>query len=378
MHGGKMSRSMPPLPDFDQAPFLAIWETTQACDLVCEHCRASAQPDPLPGELTTEEGKGLLTQIREMGCLIVVLSGGDPLKRSDLALLVKHGKDLGLRVATIPAASDLLTREALVPLKEAGLDQIAFSLDAPLASLHDSFRGTPGAFAKTLSGLGWAKELGLPTQINTTVTARTLPYLREMSDFVSAQGVVFWEVFFQVPVGRGKELEALSAQQCEEAFALLYEVHRDCSFVLKVTEAPHYRRFVAQQENARNQMPDRLKVTEGPGKTIGLAPQAVNAGRGFLFVSYDGEIFPSGFLAVSAGNVRKDRLAEVYRESELFKKLRNPSQLRGPCGRCEYREICGGSRSRAFAVSGDYLASDFTCAYISVIESRKPIQTSAV
>jgi AdoMet-dependent heme synthase len=349
--------------DFTKSPFLVIWETTQACDLTCRHCRASAEPHRKPGELSTEEGKRLLRDIHDMGCRIVVLSGGDPLKRPDLYELVKYGRSLGIRMATIPAATDLLTRDVLVKLKEADLDQVAFSLDFPTADLHDTFRGTPGAYEKTLQGVRWAGEVGIPSQINTTITRQSLPYLEPMGELVQKLGIVFWEVFFLVPMGRGKLLEELNAEQCEDAFRILYDVHKRCSFVLKVTEAPHYRRYVAQREGVAQGLPERLRRSEGPGGTVGYAPQAVNAGNGFMFVSYEGDIYPSGFLPSSGGNVRAAKIADIYRTAAIFRELRDPSKLKGICGKCEYKEICGGSRSRAFATTGDYLATEPWCVY---------------
>jgi AdoMet-dependent heme synthase len=350
--------------DFTKSPFLVIWETTQACDLSCRHCRASAEPYRSPEELSTEEGKKLLREIHDMGCRIVVLTGGDPLKRPDLFELIRYGRSLDLRMATIPAATELLTPDKIVQLKEAGLDQVAFSLDFPSAELHDTFRGTPGAYKKTMEAIEWARTVSLPSQINTTITALSLPYLEAMGELVSRLGIVFWEVFFLVPMGRGKLLEELNAQQCEDAFRLLYDVHKKCSFVLKVTEAPHYRRYVAQREGVQRGLPRRLQRSEGPGGTVGYAPRAVNSGNGFLFVSHHGEVFPSGFLPLPAGNVRRERLSDIYRNSPLFLDLRDPSKLRGICGRCEFKEICGGSRSRAFAVTGDPLAAEPWCVYL--------------
>lgn len=349
--------------NFDQTPFLVIWETTQACLLSCKHCRASAQPNPLPGELTTNEGKNLLQQIHDMGCNIVVLSGGDPLKRPDLLELIRHGKSIGLRMATIPAATELLTFDVLKEMKDANIDQIAFSLDYPTEELHDAFRGTPGAYKKTMQAISWARELGIPLQINTTITAQSLPYLPEMAKIVSEMGIVFWEVFFLIPTGRGSNLSALTAEQCEEAFAILYELHQKCSFILKVTEAPHYRRFVAEREGLQGGLPQRLHRSEGPGGTVGHAPKTVNAGKGFIFVNYKGEVYPSGFLTQMAGNVRETPLATIYREAPLLKDLRDLRKLKGKCGVCEYKSICGGSRSRAHSMTGDPLAEEPWCVF---------------
>ena len=360
--------------DYGQTPFLIIWETTQACDLSCLHCRASAQPEHHPCELTTEEGEDLLRQAAEMGTPIFILSGGDPLKRKDLYRLIRSGADRGLRMATIPAATELLTEEVVKRLKDAGLSQMALSLDFPTAALHDAFRGVPGAYAKTMQAVEWAHRHGLPLQINTTLCGESAPHLPAMVELVQKLGIVFWEVFLLVPMGRGTRLTGLTAGQCEDLFEILYQVQKESSFLVKVTEAPHFRRYVVQRElreagehprprKTVQSLPPQLVRTEGPGHTIGLASQGVNAGNGFLFVSHVGDVFPSGFLPVKAGNVRDRGLGEMYRETELFKSLRRPEGFRGICGYCEFNVVCGGSRSRAFALTGDYLASDPWCAY---------------
>jgi AdoMet-dependent heme synthase len=359
--------------DFDVAPFLVIWETTQACDLACTHCRASAQPDRHPGELSTREGEQLLDDVAALGTPVCILSGGDPVKRQDLYRLVRHGKDAGLRMGTIPAATGSLTEDVIRRLKDAGVDQLALSLDFPRAELHDDFRGVPGAFAKTMQAVEWAHRFALPLQINSTLCGRSAPFLNEMAELVERLGIVFWEVFFLVPVGRGTALGGLTPAQCEELFAILYRVQKQGRFIVKVTEAPHYRRFVAQHEAAQGGMPRLLQRSEAPQQVpVGLAHRGVNAGNGFAFVSHVGDVFPSGFLPVCAGNVRIQGLAEIYRYAPLFRALRDPDKLRGRCGRCEYRAICGGSRSRAYALTGSYLATDPWCGYQPPRALREP------
>jgi len=363
----------PPAVDFERAPFLVIWETTQACALACRHCRASASPGRDPLELTTEEGKRVIRQVAEMGTPILIFSGGDPVNRPDLLELIRASKEQGLRTATIPAATDCLTRALVRDLRQAGLDQMALSLDFPDAERHDAFRGVPGAFAKTLQAVAWAHEEGLPLQINSTVCGETAPHFEKMAAFVEGLGVVFWEVFFLVPTGRGSVLQGLTASECERLFEVIYAVQKKGRFIVKVTEAPHYRRHVAQRERrlagersrpeGLASMPTILTQSEGPGHTVGLAPRGVNSGKGFLFVSHRGEIFPSGFLPLTVGNVRQMGLAEAYRSSDLFRRLRTPDLLRGRCGRCEFRDICGGSRSRAFGLTGDAFETDPWCAY---------------
>ena len=347
------------IPDFDQAPLLVIWETTQACGLACRHCRASARPGRDAGELTTEEGLRLIDAVADMGTPLFILSGGDPLNRPDLARFVAYGKARGLRMATIPAATEQLTYERLAELKAAGLDQIAFSLDFPRADLHDAFRCVPGAFDRTIQAAGWARRLGLPLQINSTVCGETAPFLEEMAGFVASLGIVFWEVFFLVPMGRGTLLRGLKADECERLFEVLWRAESKGRFVLKVTEAPQYRRWVAQHA-AATPVGRSAAVAHAP---IGLSPKAVNSGKGFLFVSHLGEIFPSGFLPVPVGTVRETALAKAYRQSQVFRDLRDPDWLKGRCGRCEFRATCGGSRARAFAITGDAAATDPWCAY---------------
>ena len=233
--------------DFNQAPFIVIWETTQACDLVCVHCRAKAQPLPLPGELSHKEGLALLDEIADMGAKVCVLSGGDPLKRADLLDLIRHGKSKGLRMATIPAATTLLTQDVVQALKDAGLDQMALSLDASTPEAHDQFRGVTGAFRKTLEAIRWAHEAQLPVQINTVMSQHDFDDVDQLIELVRRLNVVFWEVFFLVPVGRGAEIPGLSAEQYEQVFAKLYYVARNAPFIVKVTEAPRFRRYYYEQ-----------------------------------------------------------------------------------------------------------------------------------
>jgi len=231
----------------------------------------------------------------------------------------------------------------------------------------------PGAFEKTMRAVAWAHGAGLPLQINTTLCADTVPYLERMAAFVETLGIVFWEVFFLVPTGRGSAMGGLRPEECERLFAVLHEVQEKSSFIVKVTEAPHYRRHVAQhvrhaaghrgRPRGAVEMPSLLTTSEGPGHTVGLAPRGVNAGNGFLFVSHRGEVFPSGFLPVAAGSVRERHLADIYRNAPLMRALREPDLLKGRCGYCEFRQICGGSRSRAFALTGDPFATDPWCAY---------------
>ncbi len=381
MHAHTHPRGLhPSAVDFDETPFVSIWETTRACDLACKHCRAEAISEPLPGELTHDEGRGLLRQIAEMGTPICVLSGGDPAKRPDLFELIRYGKVLGMRMATIPAATSMISRELVKGLKEAGLDQMAMSLDGPTAEVHDTFRGVPGAFDLTMRGARLAAEEELPLQINTVFSSFNWEYFDEIAALVRKLGVVFWEVFFLVPMGRGAALRQMNARQYEELFGRLAAFGHSVDFIVKITEAPQYRRFLIQQRKkerregeaaghpgaaaaGKGALPAHMTRDFGPGGSIGLAPKGVNSGNGHLFVSYCGDVYPSGFLPLKCGNVREQPLAEIYREHKVFKELRDPDLLEGKCGYCEYRNICAGSRARAFAMTGNYLAEEPFCDY---------------
>ncbi|MGE5569741.1 MAG: TIGR04053 family radical SAM/SPASM domain-containing protein [Rhodospirillales bacterium] len=345
--------------DFSQAPFLVIWEVTQACDLACLHCRASAEPCRHPLELSTEEGFQLLDEIREFGEPLVVFTGGDPLKRPDLFELLKYSVDLGLRTTVTPSATPLLTAEAIERFRECGVSRMAVSVDGPDAATHDGFRRVAGSFNRTLFALEHARRIGLETQVNTTVTRMNKESLSRVAELVAAVGARLWSVFFLVATGRALRSDDLDADAYEEVFAYLYELSKTAPFDIKTTEAQHYRRYVAQQRKREGGAAGSPKA---PGGSI-QRQAGINDGKGFVFISHTGEIFPSGFLPVSAGNVRQDSLGEVYRTSPLFVALRNPDRLRGKCNICEYRNLCGGSRSRAYALTGDWLAEDPKCAY---------------
>jgi radical SAM protein len=355
--------------DFDERPFLVIWEATQACDLACVHCRASAQPSRNPFELSTEEAKRLIDDIAEMQSPLFVITGGDPLKRPDVYELVRYAADLGLRPSMTPSATPLLTREAIVKLKESGLARLAISLDGPTAEIHDGFRRVKGSFDLTIQGAQWAREIGLPVQINTTITRHNLGQLDAIIATLEELDIALWSVFFLVPTGRGSDVDLISAEEFEQVFAKLYETSQRVKFDIKSTEAQHYRRYLLQRRTERRREgvadPAKLPPVLGMSLTdgIGRAPKGINDGKGFAFVSHLGEVFPSGFLPVSAGNVRNEKLSTLYRESPLFKGLRDANKLEGKCGRCEYKQICGGSRARAYALTDNAFAEEPCCIY---------------
>lgn len=350
--------------DFSEAPFLVIWETTQACDLACRHCRASAMPSRHPAELDTAEARALLDRIKEFGDPLMVFTGGDPLKRPDVFELLAYSVKIGLRTTITPSATPLLSEDAVERIHACGVSRMAVSVDGPDAASHDDFRQVDGSFARTIAALRHAAKIGLETQINTTVTRWNMRRLDEIAALVEREGARLWSVFFLIATGRADASYDLTAEEYEEVFGFLYRKSLDARFDIKTTEAQHYRRYVAQQRKAHPSM----RTAQAPNN---IARQAgINDGKGFVFISHTGEIFPSGFLELSAGNVRRTSLADAYRNSELFRVLRDGDQLEGKCGACEYRNLCGGSRSRAYALTGNYMASDPRCVYQPVAAIR--------
>jgi AdoMet-dependent heme synthase len=353
--------------DFNERPFIVIWETTQACDLACMHCRACAQPFRSSLELSTDDARRLIDEVAALRAPVFVLTGGDPLKRPDIFDLVEYASSHGVRISLTPSATPLLTQEAIHKLKQCGLARLAISLDGPGAEIHDAFRRVPGSYDWTLCAVRWAREIGLPVQINTTITRHNLQYLDAMIALLEQLDIVLWSVFFLVPTGRGSTIDLISAEEFEQVFEKLYETSRRVKFDIKSTEAQHYRRFLLQRRTEEKRkgngqsLPPMLGTSTTDG--IGRAPRGINDGKGFVFVSHLGEVFPSGFLPVSVGNVRKQSLTDLYRHSPLFVSLRDSTNLKGKCGVCEFREICGGSRARAYALTGDVFAEEPCCVW---------------
>lgn len=343
--------------DYNQAPLLLIWEVTRACALACQHCRASAIDWRDPLELSTDEGRKLIDDVAGMGTPLMVFTGGDPLQREDLEDLVRHARSRGLTVGTIPAATPRLTKDRVQSLHDAGVHQMALSVDAENAEKHDAFRGVPGTFDKVIEASGWIRESGLNLQANTVFGSWNWHDFDAIAKLVQDLGVVFWEVFFLVPTGRGASLQSCTPEQFEILFGKLHQLARTAPFVIKVTEGQHLRRFVAQQPSA-DPMAAKAKAR------MMLSGRPVNAGHGFCFVDHHGNVCPSGFLPLPCGNVRQRSVTEIYRNHIVFQQLRDFTLLKGKCGGCEFRDQCsGGSRARAFALEADYLAAEPFCAH---------------
>lgn len=353
-----------PTLDYNERPFLVIWEVTQACDLACKHCRASAQPRRHPLELSTGEGKALIDQVADLQAPLFVFTGGDPIKRPDLFDLVRHAVGRGIHTALTPSATRLLTRDVIVRLKEMGLARLAVSLDGSRAEIHDAVRGVAGTYERTLDAIRWANEAELAIQVHTTVSRHNAQDLDDLAQWLSDLKIVMWSVFFLVPLGRGKIGDLLTAEEFERIFARLFELSKGVPFQIKTTEAMHYRRYLTQHnaaERAHGAAP--IAPASGRTKAIGWATRRVNDGRGFVFVSHTGDVYPSGFLPVKGGNVRQQSLGRIYQESPVFRQLRDLTLLKGKCGACEFKQICGGSRARAYALTGDFLAEEPCCVY---------------
>jgi radical SAM protein len=348
--------------DFEDHPLLAIWEVTQACDLVCQHCRACATPRRNPAELDTREGKKLLDQIAEMGTPLTVITGGDPTKRPDLVELVRHGTQRGMIMALTPSGTELMTAEVLDELREAGLRRVAVSVDGPDATTHDRFRGVPGSFDHSMRILKDARSFGLERQINFTLSRLSIDKLDAMAMLAEEVGVALLSVFVVIPTGRATEHLTLSADEVERALERLAEISRTAPYQVKTTGAPQFRRILLEAHAKRGSVLGVHQNIDARGEV--KSTRGINDGNGFVFVSHVGDVYPSGFLPIRAGNVRLQSLPSIYRSSRLFQRLRDTSLVEGKCGACAFKYACGGSRARAYAMTGNELAADPGCSYV--------------
>lgn len=352
--------------DFDLAPFTIAWEVTRACAFACKHCRADAQHQRDPNELTTEEGYRLIDRLAEFGSPILIFTGGDPMMRRDLFDLINYAAQKGLRCSLTPTATALPTPDRLLQAKEASIRRIALSLDAPVPNTHDDFRQVPGSWERTMRILHSAREVGLSVQVNTTVSTFNVDQLPEMVPFIQDVEAVQWSVFFLVPTGRAQAQYMISAQKHEEVFNWLYELSQHSPFDIKATAAPMYRRVAIQRKKSESNNGQPVTF-QGAGfqyaDGLHRPTKGVNDGNGFLFISHLGQIMPSGFLPIDCGNVREHDIVDVYRNHAVFKDLRNYEKLKGKCGICDFRDVCGGQRGRAYGITGDYMETDPACAY---------------
>lgn len=369
--------------NFDERPILVFWETTKACLLSCRHCRAEAIPEPLPDQLTTEEGERFIRDLARFGTKppVLIFTGGDALMRPDLFDLAGFATSLGVPIGFAPSVTPLLTGPALASMREAGAKTVSISLDGADAETHDGIRGIEGHFEDTIRAIRRLVDDGFTVQINTTVMRTNAEQLADVAALVAETGAHIWEVFFLIRVGRGSELRELTPAENEDVSHFLFDASR-YGFVVRTVEAPFFRRVAAWRRESGDEDPaerfslgplyrrlaSRLPEVLGePGETPRAQTAGTRDGKGILFVSHNGDIYPSGFLPVPLGNVVRDDIVDVYRSNPLLRAIREAAFL-GRCGVCEYRDICGGSRARAYAESLQPLGEDPACAYVPSLQ----------
>lgn len=366
--------------NFGERPILVFWEVTRACLLSCRHCRASAIATALPGELSAPEGREVVRQVAAFGrpYPILVLTGGDCLMRSDIYELASYAAELRVPVCLSPSVTPMLTADASARIRELDVRAVSISLDGAHPETHDGVRGVPGHFAKTVDSLRMLKSQGLKVQVNTTVMRDNVEELADVAALIKSIGADMWEVFFLVNVGRGEAIKAITPREHEDVCHFLFDASHH-GFIVRTVEAPFFRRVVRWRRELVEdadvatvfglgslymQLRSRLCELLGPG---GPRPAAQTAstrdGKGIVFVAHDGDVYPAGFLPLTLGNVRDRPLADIYRDSELLKRIRSAA-FSGRCGACEFKDLCGGSRARAFAAFGDALAEDPACPYL--------------
>jgi len=355
----------------EPGPRIIAWEITRSCNLKCRHCRASASPGPYTGELSTEECINIVDAILEIGRPILILTGGEPLLRDDIFEIASYATGKGLRTVMAPNGT-LLTREKADKMKASGISRISVSIDFPTADLHDDFRGEPGAFEGAVEGIRNAREAGIEVQINSTITALNVDYLPELIRMAVEQKAVAFHPFLLVPAGRGREMreQELSPVEYERTLHRIYDLQQqNPGIFFKPTDVPHYMRIVKQRGGAAaHGHPSASQAVQGAqgcphGGGMESMTRGCLGGTGFCFISHVGDVQPCGYFEVKAGNVREMTLGEIWKSSKLFQELRDFSLLKGKCGICEYREICGGCRARAYETTGDYMAEEPYCIY---------------
>jgi len=347
--------------DVNKTPFIAIWETTQACDVACLDYGDWTQPEADPLELNTLEAEQLIDEVAELRPPIFVMTGADPLKRADLYELIRHAAGRDLHPVLALPATPQLTGDAIVELKHAGLSRLVLSLDGSTAELHDLTCGVHGSFARTIEAIQWADQWKLRYQITTHLCERNLHDLEDLAAFLKTFRISQWSVAFPVPANAIELEETPSAGEFEEAFARLYALAQKVPFKIKTSEAPHYRRYVLQQQARARAAAEDVEPSRLENGIPGIMP--VHEERGTVFISHTGEVFPCASLPITGGNVRVQKLADIYRSSQIFTLLRDPRYLAGKCGECSFKQVCGGSRARAYAINADMFREDPACIY---------------
>jgi len=364
--------------NFDQAPILLFWETTKACNLACRHCRAEAIAEPLPGQLSTEEGMRLIDDLRAFTPRfpVLIFTGGDPFMRRDLFELAERARSYRMPIGFAPSVTPLLTPETARRMREVEAKTVSISLDGADPATHEGVRGIEDHFRKTEDAVRMLVAEGHTVQINTTVMRSNVEQLAEVAALVASWGAHIWEVFFLIRVGRGSELEELTPAENEDVSQFLYDASR-YGFIVRTVEAPFFRRVAAWRRELPPEadpakefglgalylgLSDRLRRNLGAPSSSRAQSVGTRDGKGILFVSHDGDVYPSGFLPARLGNVRTESIVGVYRDNPLLRSIRR-AEFSGRCGVCEFADACGGSRARAFATSGDPLGEDPACGY---------------
>ncbi|MEP4076689.1 radical SAM protein [Haloferula sp.] len=347
------SPSIPQTKDpFAERPFLVFWEVTRACALACQHCRAEAQPRRHPDELDEAEAFALVDQLAELKPPMLILTGGDPMMRRDVLAIARRATDAGIRVGLSPAGTNRLMHFDFKAIRESGIERISLSLDGACKETHDAFRGVKGTFQRTIAAVEMAHAAGLSVQINTTLTRSNLHEFDAFRDLMFELKPAMWSVFVLVPTGRADADDVPEPEALESIFEQMADLVGKAPFAIKTTEGHHFRRVLAQRGKGGNK-----------GRQGMRSPLGIRDGRGVMFISHTGVVSPSGFLPFECGTVRESHPAWIYRKHPLFVSLRDSDALGGKCGRCEFRKICGGSRARAYGVSGDAFAEDPSCSY---------------
>ena len=344
---------------------IVAWETTRNCNLSCVHCRASATQGPFRGELNTAASFCLLDQISQVGKPIIILTGGEPLLRTDIFDIAKYGTDIGLKMVMAPNGT-LITENIAKQMADSGIQRISISLDGANRESHDRFRGVDDAFEGALRGIRLVKDAGIEFQINTTITKTNLHEIPKIQDLAVKLGAVAHHIFLLVPTGRGKYIvdQEITATEYENTLNWFYDQREKTSLQLKATCAPHYYRILRQRAKQE-------------GKSITFKSHGMDAvtrgclgGTGFCFISHRGIVQPCGFLNVNCGDITQASFADIWNRSDIFLSLRNFDELKGKCGVCEFKKVCGGCRARAYEATGDFLAEEPLCSYQPVLKNK--------
>ncbi|MGC9293958.1 MAG: TIGR04053 family radical SAM/SPASM domain-containing protein [Thermoplasmata archaeon] len=359
--------------DFNMKPILIFWETTKACDLACKHCRASAITNALPDEMNIDQSINFISQIKDFGppYPVLILTGGDIMKKNGLEIILQKTKELGIPVSMSPSATPLLNENAFEMMKRYGVKSLSLSLDGARAETHDWLRGIDGTYERTIR---LSKEIisrGFTLQINTAVFRRNVYELPYILKILIDNRIKTWEVFFLIKTGRGIDREDLNADEYEDVNNFLEFASR-YGIVIRTVESPIFRRIMFERQSSeynggqiyKSLVEKTKEILGGPsGKVMGHTSNTRD-GKGIIFVSHNGDVNPSGFLPLKLGNVKEKSIVEIYQNNEILRKLRDPSNFKGRCGACEYGDICGGSRSRAYSYYGDIFQEDPRCSYI--------------